>query len=325
MAVIVLKSNKDNIKQRFEEVFKKLNFLPRGKILIKPNFSGRPPVINGENTDPDILRKLVEILIDRGAKKVIIGHGGLLGTLDKKFPFEKIIKEGGFSFLRKIPKTKLLDFDKEKKKLIEYEGFSFLIPKIIEEFDFYINFAKLKTHMETTITLSLKNQMGLVFMADRIKMHKTDLEKSIAYLGKLIKPTLSIIDGIIAMEGNGPHHGESRKLDLVIAGDDMVELDSVTSFLIGVNFKEVPHISIAEKIGVGKYPDKNYLDFIRRYRLDDFKLAERYEKFGKNIYVWPTTACSRCITALNESGKIIKKHPFRNLGLLKKYSSIIRK
>ena len=106
----------------------------------------------------------------------------------------------------------------------------FSIPKILKTVDAYINLVKIKTHMETTVTFSLKNQMGLVSIGDRINMHRTGLERLIAHLGKSIKPTFSIVDGIIAMEGNGPHHGQSRILDLIIAGNDMVELDSVVSF-----------------------------------------------------------------------------------------------
>ncbi len=91
-------------------------------------------------------------------------------------------------------------------------------------------------------------------MAGRINMHRTDLEKSIAYLGKLIKPTLNIVDGIISMEGNGPHHGKGKKTDIIVAGNDMVEIDSTICYLLGVNFRKVKHISIAENIKVGNYP-----------------------------------------------------------------------
>jgi len=98
----------------------------------------------------------------------------------------------------------------------------------------------------------------------------------------------------------------------------MVEIDSVIAYLIGIDFKSINHISIANKLGVGKYPGEERLKELDSFKIKDFKLAEKYEKFGKNIYAWPTTACSRCITAINESGKIIKKHPF-------KYFKVIRR
>ena len=319
MSVIVLKENGETLRDSFLRIFEKLGFQPNGKVLIKPNFSGRPPIIPGENTDPQFLRELIGILIEKGAEEVIIAHGALLGTPDKHFSFEEVINGGGFSFLYEMPKVKILDLDKEEKELLEFDYIKFLIPKILRTVDFYINLAKIKTHMEATVTFSLKNQMGLASVGDRIRMHKTDLETTIAYLGKLIRrPDFSIVDGIIAMEGNGPHHGKSKKLDMIVAGDDMVELDSSICFLLNIDFKKVKHIITAEQLGIGHFPSEDYLNSISKYKILDFIYAARYEKFGKNIYAWPTTGCSQCITALNESGKIVKKHPFKYRKLIKK-------
>jgi len=318
MSVLILKGDKNKAKENFSEIFKKFNVSTNGRVLIKPNFSGRPPVIPGENTDPEILKKLIEFLIEKGVQEIIIAHGALLGTTDKRFTFDEIIKGGGFSYLYNMPKTTVLDIDRTPKKFVEFNDVRFSVPKILDEVDSYINFAKLKTHMEAIVTFALKNQMGLVIMGDRINMHKMGLEERIAYLGKLIKPNLSIVDGIVAMEGNGPHHGKSKILNLMMAGDDMVELDSVVSFLINLDFKKIQHIARANEIGVGNYPTQNYLDSIKEHKIPDFKLARKYETFGKNFYAWPTTGCSMCITALNHAGKLIKKHPIKNISLVKK-------
>lgn len=317
MSVIILKESGDRLNESFNKILNKLDFSPKGKIFIKPNFSGRPPIIAGENTDPIFLGALAKFLIKKGADEIIIGHGSLLSTADKHFPFEKMIEDGGFSFLKQIPKIRVVNLDEELKEIITYKNIKFSIPKFLKTIDTYINLAKAKTHMETTVSLSLKNQMGLVAMEDRINMHRTDLEKSIAYLGKLVNPNLNIIDGIISMEGNGPHHGNSRRLNIIVAGDDMVELDSVFCFLVGIDFKKVKHISVAKEISVGKYPDLSFLSSRGKDQIINFKLALKSEKFG-NIYAWPTTACSRCITAINECGKLLKKHPIRHRKLLTK-------
>jgi len=172
--------------------------------------------------------------------------------------------------------------------------------------------------METTVSLSLKNQMGLISESNRITMHQTELEKRIAFLGKVVKPTLNIIDGITAMEENGPHHGKTKKLGLIIYGDDMVKVDSVASFIIGLDFRKIEQLSIAEKIGVGKYPTEEELEIAKKYDVNNFELAKKYEKFGKNIYVWPTTACSRCIFVLNQYGILVRKQPFKNAKFIRK-------
>ncbi|MCX5886356.1 MAG: HAD-IB family phosphatase [Proteobacteria bacterium] len=311
MATLLLRENGNTLKRSFEKVFREFDLQPRGRILIKPNFSGRPPIIPGENTDPIFLKELADFLLKRGTEEVIIAHGSLLGTPDRQFPFAKIITDGGFAFLRKMPRVTLLDLDREPRESVEFNGFTFSKPKIMNAVDSYINLAKLKTHMETTVTLALKNQMGLLPMDGRIYMHQKNLDETIASLSKLIRPTISIVDGIISMEGNGPHHGKSKRLNLLIAGDDMVELDSTACFLIDIDFKQVKHIVTAQKTGVGNYPEENFLSSITQYNVKQFSPAAPFQKFGENTYVWPTMSCSRCITALNEAGKVIKAHPFQ--------------
>jgi uncharacterized protein (DUF362 family) len=314
----IYKTDGSNLKEVFEKLFSDFAVPIKGKILIKPNFSGRPPLIPGENTDPEFLKEIVQFLVEKGAEEVIIAHGALLGTADKQFPFDKIIDEGGFAFLREMPKTKLVDLDKEETEIREHEGMKFIFPKFTKDVDFYINLAKLKTHMEATVSFALKNQMGLVAMNTRVYMHKENLEKGIACLGVLSKPNLSIVDGIVAMEGNGPHHGKATNLNTVFAGDNMVELDSVISYLIGIDFNKVKHIVLAEKFGVGKFPTPEKLKEIEKDKFLNFKIAAKVEKFGKNFYVWPTYSCSRCITALNESGKLMKKNPLKHWRLVAK-------
>lgn len=316
MSVFVTKEDGTTLTQNFEKIFSEFNIQIKGKILIKPNFSARPPIIDGENTDPAFLKELIEFLIKSGAEKIFVAHGALLGTQDRHYPLDQMIENGGFSFLKSMTGVEIMDLDKEPKDLLRFEDFKFLLPKSLKDMDLHINLAKLKAHMETTVSLSIKNQMGLVAMGDRVNMHHTNLEKSLAYLSALIKPDLSIVDGIIAMEGNGPHHGQSKRLDFVVAGVDMVELDSTVCYLLGIDYKFVKHINFLEQLGVGKYPDENYLKNFDDYKRLDFVKAAKYEKFG-NIKAWPTTACSRCITAINESGKLMKKHPFKYFKLIK--------
>jgi len=319
MSLVILKiKRKRDIKEKLNEAFEKISFKVPKKVFIKPNFSGRPPLIPGENTNPLLLKMLILFLLEKGASKIIVGHNSLLNVPDNQYSFDTMIKRGGFSFLYKMPSTTVLNLNETAFQRVDVKKNFFFIPKIIKEVDAYINLAKIKTHMETTVTLSLKNQMGLVSAGDRINMHRGNLEKLIAYLGMVLRPTINIIEGMPAMEGNGPHHGTPKNLDLIILGRDMVELDSAICYLIGVPYKEVTHISIAKEIGVGNYPSNETLTLIDRYKTFSFKKAEKFERFGRCVYVWPTTACSRCITALNESGKIIKKHPIKNFNTIKK-------
>ena len=113
------------------------------------------------------------------------------------------------------------------------------------------------------------------------------------------------------------HHGQAVGADLILAGDDIVSVDALAAYLIGLDCKLIRHIMMADKKGAGRLPETSELDKFKALK-HKFKPAALYEKFGKNIYVWPTDGCSKCITALNESGKLFKKHPIKFRKFLQK-------
>ncbi len=315
----IAKNINNKIEEVFIKAFKELGLKPHGIVFLKPNLCGRPPILPGENSDPVFTKELVTFLLKNGASKVIIGHTSLLGTSDKAFPFEEVIKGGGFDIFYNMDRVEIMNLDLEKKNKERIEGAIFNIPEIVRKADFYINLAKVKTHMETTVSFSLKNQMGLLALQDRIRMHQTDLETHIALLGKILKPHLAILDGIVSMEGNGPHHGQPNKTNFIGFGTDMVELDSAVAYIIGFDFKAIKQIAIAQEIGAGQYPqEENLIKYKEAVNIKKFKPADKVYKYGKNAAAYPTYSCSRCITAVNEFGHAIKKHPLKNWWFIKK-------
>lgn len=316
MSVILKKiENKKDLSIFFSRVFKDFNISPDGSIFIKPNLSARPPIKNGENTSVEFARALIEGLLHfDNVKKIIIGHSPLLGTADKIFTFETLINGSGFRELTKLSdKIELLNLDEVERQLMSIGQYKFHLPKMLFDgnIDLSINIGALKTHMETTVSLSLKNQMGLLPAEERKFCHQSgELEERVASIGALFKPDLNFIDGLWGMEGNGPHHGEAVEANLVLAGKDMVELDALTASIINLDYKSIRHIVFAKDLGVGNFPSNELKSDFSRFKIN-FSPAKLYEKFGKNIYVWPTDGCSKCITALNESGKFFKKNPIK--------------
>jgi len=310
-----------NVGEYIQSLFDKINFIPKGTIFIKPNFCARPPVHKGENTDTKFIDYLADLLISYGCQ-VLIGHTSLLGIPDNEFPFDKIINQSKTKFLRPHPKVKLIDLDKQQKKIINYNNFNFEIPKILFEVDSYINVAKLKTHMQTGVSLSLKNQMGLLSPQNKIDFHLLEIDKLIADLARVLVPKISLIDGVIGMEENGPHHGKAKKANLIFCGDDMVELDSFACRMIGFDFQEINHIRLAKEAGVGKFVDESLINK-HKDNIIKFKPAENFIIKWRKIYVWPSSACSKCNVLLNGIAKNIKHNPFNILKLFIKNSQRI--
>ncbi|MFH1366552.1 MAG: DUF362 domain-containing protein [Patescibacteria group bacterium] len=277
------------------------------RVFIKSNLSARPPEIKGENTSLLFIDALVKYLINSKCSEIIVGHSSLIGTKEKSYPFELLIKASGFYKLLNNKQVTLLDLDNVERQEIEINSFKYKIPKIIHQVDSYINLGVLKTHMETTVSLSMKNQMGLLELFGRKDFHKKSLEKPIAYLSKMIKPKISILEGIIGMEGNGPHDGTSKKANLIIASDNMLELDTLGCYLMGIDYENIEHIKEAKKIGVGNFinieTENKYKDYIVK-----FKQAEKIISYGKKIKVYPTTSCSFCQQVLRTAGKKLKSN-----------------
>ncbi|MDY6959774.1 MAG: DUF362 domain-containing protein, partial [Halobacteriota archaeon] len=100
-------------------------------------------------------------------------------------------------------------------------------------------------------TLGIKNLMGLIGREDRTRFHRTDLPQLLVDLSRVIKPDLTIIDGVFAMEGQGPVYGNVIDLGLLIAGKDIVATDAVASYVTGFYPEEVDTTRIAAWEGIG--------------------------------------------------------------------------
>jgi uncharacterized protein (DUF362 family) len=305
--MISIRRGKD-IRKNLEAVMAELNFKPGRKVYIKPNLCGRQPVLPGENTSVAVMDALVAILRERGCE-VIIGHGALLGDT----PYEYTLKAAGFDRYASLPGVRVINLDDLDRTAVEIDDMTFHLPLpfLRQEVDAYVNLAKIKTHMEATISLSLKNQMGLCSKDDRVMMHRINLDKLIASLGAIVRPTLNILEGYPAMENNGPHHGTPVDLDLIAAGSDMVELDSFVSRLLGYRPEEIHHIRWALEKGCGTIFPEQDMDPYRIYEVAGFKRAAKVYHFGRRIRAYPTYSCSRCITAVYQAGRSFKQHPFR--------------
>ena len=275
-----------DIRKNLEEVFAELSFVPGKRVYIKPNLCGRSPVMPGENTSTAVMDALIDMFVSRGCS-VTIGHGALLGTRGRQTSFEQTLRESGFTRYLSRPGVQVVNLDLLERTRVDIDGSVFHLPLrfLKEELDSYINLAKIKSHMETGVSLSLKNQMGLPAPEDRRLMHKTGLDLAIARLGLACRPDLSILEGYPAMEGNGPHHGSPRNMALIAAGTDLVELDSLVAGLLGYRADEISHVSQAARIAVGSKASPALQSRFENYAVPDFKRANAVFRFGRNYFV----------------------------------------
>jgi uncharacterized protein (DUF362 family) len=141
--------------------------------------------------------------------------------------------------------------DKVKIPVPERETLSSItVPRIVTE-SAIVSAAKLKTHTSTKVTLGMKNMFGLLPDKFKGKYHMNGISKVIVDINTAIKPAFTVIDGFVAMEGRGPSDGEPVKMDLIIAGKDVVATDATGARVMGFDPMEISHIRTAYKKGLG--------------------------------------------------------------------------
>ena len=109
------------------------------------------------------------------------------------------------------------------------------------DYDVVIDFAKAKTHAMMTLTLAVKNLFGLVRGSERLGWHLavgrdySRFADMLLDIYALVKPQISIVDAVIAMEGNGPGSGTPVGLDFIACSNDALALDASVAQKMGVN------------------------------------------------------------------------------------------
>lgn len=280
-------------------------FVKKGeKILLKPNvLSSRPPE-SGVNTHPEVLRAVIRLVKGAGAEIIVGDSPGGMGQKDAGSTYG----ESGIKKVCEEEGVRLVDFDKAQN----IKGMP--ISVWAKEADGVISVPKMKTHDLMTLTGALKNSYGLAigqFKSDcHLKAPRPDEFAKLAIdVFETAIPRLVVMDGIVAMEGNGPAGGELRSANLVMASNDCVACDAVYAGLVGIEPLRLPITAEAYKRKLGE-ADLSKIEVlgesIESARMRDFKLPATsiMMKVPKPVFKWLTKAI-RFFPVIND--KICKK------------------
>jgi uncharacterized protein (DUF362 family) len=216
-------------------------------VVIKPNLcSAVPATWMMANTDVRITRAVCEVLSTR-TRRIYIGESsGLRHRAQECFAIS------GYVEMAKEMGVDLVNFTEVPWTRVPCEPVGEIeLPRLLMEADVFITLPVLKTHALTYFTGALKNQWGCLPQYDRILFHK-HLDPMLVSLQALLKPKLTIMDGIIAMEGRGPTNGKPRRLDLILASQDPVAVDATAMRLTGLDPQRARHIVLAAEQRLGR-------------------------------------------------------------------------
>jgi uncharacterized protein (DUF362 family)/NAD-dependent dihydropyrimidine dehydrogenase PreA subunit len=270
---------KDTLKNELLGVLALLNVKPdafhRKKVLIKPNLLSPSRPEKAVTTHPLFVRAATEIVLDAGAE-VTLGDSPALGNL------EKCLKEGGYLEALKGLPIRFGAFTmpvtvKNRPKGVKSE---YVIAREAADCDLIVNLPKLKTHTLMGLTGAVKNMFGLMLGLSKARMHLETGRDTLLFARRLVdlcylkKPFLTLVDAVIAMDGNGPAGGDPFPMGLIIAGRDPVAIDAVAAditryprdrmplfeaaALAGRGVRDADHIAV-----VGEPPDAIKVDGFR--------------------------------------------------------------
>jgi uncharacterized protein (DUF362 family) len=226
------------------------------KVVIKPNLVVGMPTDTGATTDPEVVRALTDMALGAGAAEVIIIEGGIDGAH---------FSACGYDFFNSYhPHVALADLSEEPVSLAKVpDGMAYkriYVPDTVLGDDvFFISAAKLKTHFHTHATLSVKNLLGLAPVQIyhesgdewRWVMHYRGISQVLVDLNLVRPADFAVVDGVIAMQGEGPVGGLPAELDIVVAGSNAVAVDRACLWATALPQRGVKHLNYASRRGMG--------------------------------------------------------------------------
>ncbi len=256
MTKVVLKKSTydyDMVKALFFETMDAIggDLIGRGdRVLIKPNLLSPASPRDAVLTHPMIVKAAVEYVLQNGARPRV-SDSPAIGS------FEKIMKDSG---IRDALAGLDVDCRAFENSLRTDIGEPFNKIEMAEDAiyaDVIINLPKLKTHSQMLLTLGVKNMFGCVVGYRKAEWHmrtgidRTMFAKLLVLIYQRISPSFTILDGILAMEGEGPgKSGRPRELGILMGSRDAVALDSTVCRMVGLDTDRLPTLKAAREMGI---------------------------------------------------------------------------
>lgn len=227
------------------------NFIqPQDRVLIKPNMVEAMKADTAVTTHPEVLRAVIQALKALGVRDILVGDSPGYQTA------RKVAEVSGIMAVCLEENVELVDFERTFK----VNNPAALLLKttelcdIIQNVDKIISLAKMKTHSFTGITGAVKNLFGFVVGKSKAQFHfrmqkQRDFAKMLLDIHDIVRPALSIIDGIIAMEGAGPRNGTPLPCGVLIVSDNALAADLVMQQTMGFAPDGAPVSSLALELG----------------------------------------------------------------------------
>jgi len=301
------------------------SFVQKGeKILLKVNLLVGEVPEKCVTTHPAVFKAVAELFAAEGA---VLSYGDSPGF----GAGHAAAKKAGIADVAEELKVELADFKEGREAFFEdgNQNKKFFIANGVLDTDGLISLPKMKTHGLERFTGAVKNQFGCVVGMRKGEFHvklpdATDFARMLVDLNSFVKPRLYIMDGIMAMEGNGPRGGTPRAMNVLLFSTDPIALDATASRMINLNPLFVPTTLVGAETGAGNYkeeeieivgdPLKDFIciDFnVERSPVKTVKKGKMVQFLNNRLVAKPyileekCTQCGTCVHSCPVEGKAV--------------------
>jgi len=248
----------------------------KGRIMLKPNLVAESPTFT---TKPEVIRTLARLMMDSG-REVLVGEGSAAGggfnvRGEEIYRTRKrdildglqahVFDQLGYTELARSLRIPLVNLHSGEMVEVPTPGghvFEELtLHQSLTDIDLLCSVPMMKTHVLATVTLAMKNLIGLYpgtrYYSVRSWLHDRAAEKGspgvsyeIVDMVRANKTGLAVIDGSSAMEGDGPTDGKLVDMNLIVAGTSPLAADMVATALMGMSPDDVPTFTTAHRAGM---------------------------------------------------------------------------
>jgi len=269
------------------------------RVLLKPNLLTDRRPEQAVTTHPEVVRHVIRWFRRHGAEVTVGDSPASTANL------KNVWRLSGIEAVCAEEQALLISFEQAGGRAFEQGGFTFSVAQPVLDADLVVNLPKVKSHSLTMLTAAVKNIYGVLPGYSKTLNHRlypkiTAFGRLVATIWNVIPPSITLADGIIGMEGQGPANGKPVRLGFLAASENPFALDRVLCRILRMDARRVPYLvddlgsdysCVGDEINIGAFeiPSGAHILDILPQRLVGF--------FGKLVWVRPAfseTACVGC-------------------------------
>lgn len=224
--------------------------VPGDRVLLKVNMLEGLPPERAVTTHPEIVRAAIRAVRSAGATPLVGDSPGTSSTL-------KAAEKCGIMAVCHEEQTDLVPFETSVDMPFPagrtVKKFALAAP--LAAVDKVISLAKMKTHTFMGVTGAAKNLFGFIVGMQKAQFHlrmqdRREFAAMLLDLASLVRPVLSVVDGVVGMEGDGPRNGKPIKAGVLLAGESCFAVDVVMAAVMGFPPERLPLTALAIERGL---------------------------------------------------------------------------